>query len=361
MANDAHLKTLKEGQDAWNVWRSENPAIRPDLRESNLTAEDLSVWDLSRVDLSGADLSRAILSTADLSTAILIGANLSETKLSKANLSKANLSGANLSGANLLEANLSGADLSGADLSGADLSEANLSNANLSWTDLSGAILFEADLSGATFFLTHLKRIDLNHSRMSWTLICKVDLSEARGLETVGHSGPSTIGIDSIFLSKGKIPEIFLRGAGVPEEFITYMKSLVANPIEYYSCFISYSSKDEEFARRLHADLQAVHVRCWFAPEDLKIGERFRPRIDEAIRLHDKLLLVLSQNSVSSPWVETEVESAFERERKEGRTVLFPIRLDNGVMETDEAWAADIRRKRHIGNFSQWRVKRQRI
>ncbi len=37
------------------------------------------------------------------------------------------------------------------------------------------------------------------------------------------------------------------------------------------------------------------------------------------------------------------------------RTVLFPIRLDNAVMETDEAWAADIRRTRHIGDFSEWK------
>jgi TIR domain len=98
-----------------------------------------------------------------------------------------------------------------------------------------------------------------------------------------------------------------------------------------------------------------VRVRCWFAPEDLKIGERFRPKIDEAIRSHDKLLIVLSKRSVASPWVETEVESAFEREQKEGRTVLFPIRLDNSVMETDEAWAANMRRTRHIGDFSEWK------
>ena len=87
----------------------------------------------------------------------------------------------------------------------------------------------------------------------------------------------------------------------------------------------------------------------------MKIGEPFRPKIDEAIKLHDKLLLVLSRSSVASPWVETEVESAFERERKERRTVLFPIRLDNAVMETDEAWAAGIRRRRHIGDFSEWK------
>jgi hypothetical protein len=191
---------------------------------------------------------------------------------------------------------------------------------------------------------------------MNRTILGDIDLNEARGLETVRHEGPSTIGIDSIFLSKGNIPEIFLRGAGVPQGFIiTYMKSLVVKPIEYYSCFISYSEDDGEFANRLHADLEAAKVRCWFAPKNSKIGDRFRPKIEEAIRSHDKLLLILSQNSVASKWVETEVETAFEIERKERRNVIFPIRLDNSVMETNEAWAAKIRRELDIGNFSDWK------
>lgn len=350
MANDAHLKILKEDVRAWNTWKRENPAIRPNLADSSLIGAKLS-----EANFLGSNLSRAILSGASLDGAILSGANLS-----KSNLSGAKLFGANLSSANLDGAILSGADLSDTNLSGAKVSEADFYGAKLSGADLSKAILCGANLYGAKLYGTNLsgadlRRIDVTNSGMYRTIFGNVDLSEAKGLETVIHAGPSTIGIDSIFRSKGKIPEIFLRGAGVPEGLITYMKSLVVNPIEYYSCFISYSSKDEEFSKRLHADLQAAHVLCWFAPEDLKIGERFRPKIDEAIRLHDKLLLVLSESSVASKWVETEVESAFERERKEKRTVLFPIRLDNVVMETDEAWAADIRRTRHIGDFSEWK------
>jgi hypothetical protein len=310
MANDAHLKILKEGVSAWNKWRDENPDIKPDLGESNLD-----------------------------------GAELSGANLSGANLYMANLSGADLYMADLLGAIFVGTQLRGADLLGANLSAADLFEANFSGTRLYGASFSEA----------HLDQIDLSHSWMHSTRFANIVLSKAKGLETVIHEGPSTIGIDSIFRSKGKIPEIFLRGAGVPEAFITtYIKSLVTSPIEYYSCFISYSSKDEAFAKRLRADLRAAYVRVWFAPEDLRIGERFRRKIDEAIRLHDKLLLVLSQSSVASPWVETEVESAFERERKEGRTVLFPIRLDNEMMETDKAWAGEIRRMRHIGDFSDW-------
>jgi hypothetical protein len=48
-------------------------------------------------------------------------------------------------------------------------------------------------------------------------------------------------------------------------------------------------------------------------------------------------------------------EMKFETEQKQRRTVLFPIRLDDAVMETDEAWAADIRRTRHIGDFREWK------
>ena len=132
------------------------------------------------------------------------------------------------------------------------------------------------------------------------------------------------------------------------------MKSLAGVAFEFYSAFISYSTKDHAFAERLHADLQQRAVRCWFVPEDLKIGDRFRSRIDESIRVHDKLLLVLSEAAIHSPWVGKEVETAFERERREKRTVLFPIRLDDVIMKTDEAWAADIRRTRHIGDFTGW-------
>ena len=125
--------------------------------------------------------------------------------------------------------------------------------------------------------------------------------------------------------------------------------------MQTYSAFISYSSNDEELAQRLHADLQAKGVRCWFAPEDLKIGDRFRTEIDRAIRLHDKLLLLLSANSMLSDWVEKEAESAFDRERRDKRTVLFPVRLDDTVLDATEGWAADIRRCRHIGDFTHWK------
>jgi len=154
---------------------------------------------------------------------------------------------------------------------------------------------------------------------------------------------------------EGNIPETFLRQAGLTDAFITYTRSLVQNPIEYYTCFISYSSQDQEFVELLYTDLRAKGVRCWYAPEDLRIREQFWHRIDESIRLHDKLLVVLSQHSVNSKWVEREVMAALEKEQQQHKWVLFPIALDEAVMQMRLPWAASIQQTRHIGDFTHWK------
>jgi hypothetical protein len=111
---------------------------------------------------------------------------------------------------------------------------------------------------------------------------------------------------------------------------------------------------DQEFANRLHADLQDNGVRCWFAPHDLKIGDDLLDIPDAAIRVRDKVLLILSENSIGSGWVKKEVTAAFDEEDRRNCTVLFPVRIDDAVMETDEAWAAQLRR-RLIGDFRHWK------
>jgi TIR domain len=138
-------------------------------------------------------------------------------------------------------------------------------------------------------------------------------------------------------------------------ELDDYLPSLFSKSIQYYSCFIGYSSKDDEFAKRIHADLQSNGARCWFAPHDLPIGGKILDEIDAAIRLRDKVLLVLSEHSIRSDWVEDEVKTAFEEERRRGQTVLFPVRIDDSIMETKEAWAAKLRSDRNIGDFRPWR------
>ena len=149
----------------------------------------------------------------------------------------------------------------------------------------------------------------------------------------------------------------------MPDEFIAYIGSMVGRPIEFYSCFISYSTKDQEFADRLYADLQAKGVRCWFAPHDIQGGRKIHEQIDDAIRLHDKLLLILSEHSMSSNWVKTEIANARQREEQEKKNLLFPITL--AAMEEVKKWklfdadrgidSAREVREYFIPDFSRWK------
>lgn len=253
---------------------------------------------------------------------------------------------------------LSIANLNGIDLSGTDFIRATLSGADLSSTDLADADLSGADLTGACLSGTNLAK-----AQIGLTVFGDCDLSEVKGLEAVRHLGRSTIGIDTIMRSKGTIPQSFLRGAGVPEELVLYLGSLATKPIEFYSCFISYSTKDQAFAERLHGDLQTKGVRCWFAPQNVQGGKKLHEQIDEAIRLHDKLLLILSPHSMESEWVKTEISKARKREVRDKRRVLFPIRL--APFETLRDWecfdadtgrdsAREIR-EYFIPDFSNWK------
>ena len=106
----------------------------------------------------------------------------------------------------------------------------------------------------------------------------------------------------------GKIPDIFLRGAGIPNVFLEYATSLVAIPFEFYSCFISYSHVDKSFARRVHDTLQGRGIRCWLDEKQLFPGDHIHREIDEAVRLWDKVLLCCSEKSLTSWWVDKEVE-----------------------------------------------------
>ena len=370
MANPEHLRIARQGTEKWNAWRYANEKTIPDLsgadlREAQLDEAFLGLADLNGADLSGATLNKAdlrqtalrkaILEWADLRAArcggadftgatlfqanlrradlgaIFIEANFSRADLREAKLQIADMRGANLQGANLISAVLHGADLSKADLSKADLIEADFKRAILK-----GADVGEANLEGANLAAADLTGTNFCKAKVGWTSFVDVDLSVIRGLEYVVHTGPSHIGINTIYRSQGKIPAQFLRGAGVPDNFIEFMCSLTGSALEFYSCFISYSSKDQDFADRLFADLQHNGVRCWFAPPHVKAGEKLHEQIDTAIRLHERLLLILSPHSINSEWVKTEIAKARKREVKEGKRVLFPISLNISYQKLQE-------------------------
>lgn len=249
--------------------------------------------------------------------------------LSQADLSKINLSGANLHGADLSGANLHGTDLSGADLSGANLSVVHLSAANL---------------GGANFSTTHL----------GFTIFAWIDLSMVNGLDTVIHDGPSSVDLRTVRLPDGETRVRFLQGVGFSDAFLAGLPSVLPAVSQHESCFISYASQDEALARRLAQDLQGKGVRCWLALDGRRPGMPFHQGGEDALHIHECVLLILSEDAVQGNWISYEVETVLKQQALKQRDLLLPLQLDETVSHAKGDWAAKLRECRYVGDFSDW-------
>jgi hypothetical protein len=342
MDREEAIKLLTGGPIGVAVW---NQRRRPE--------EAIPV--LRGADLRGAHLRGALLYKADLRGANLQGANLSLAKFGGSDLSEADLSGVNFHRTYL----------GGTDLRGARLVAAFLLSTDLEQADLRGADLRNAELRGADLYLAKLGGVDLHGAICVASRFDRTDLSDVKGLDTVTHYGPSTIGIDTLFHSGGKIPEAFLRGCGVPDTLIRSLPSIIGpmEPIQFYSCFISYSTKNQDFAERLYSRLRDKGLQVYFAPEDVQGGKKLHEQINKAISEHDKLLLVLSRESMASEWVRTEIRKARKDELKENCRKLFPISLvpfeairDWECFDADSGKDLAIEiREYFIPDFSNWK------
>jgi uncharacterized protein YjbI with pentapeptide repeats len=309
-------------------------------------------------DYSGVDFTSSFQSSFSSFTSEILGADFRNAKLARCNLSKADLASANLRGTDLRGARLTGANLYTSLLQGSDLTDADLSFSNLQSAELESAIVERTNFSGAYF---------------GSTAIGSVDLSAALGLDEAIHRNPSPIGGDTLRLTAaglGKRPEYsrravlsFLRNAGIHDDLLSVVRSWIGTPIEFYSVFLSHSSLDKDFARKLYADLRALGVNCWFDEKQILPGDNILEIVDQGIKKWDKFVLVCSSHSLSRKtgwWVEQELERAFAKERelrRSGRkdhSVLIPITIDDFIFDK---WASGFKASvidKHVGDFRNW-------
>lgn len=312
MANPDHLEIVRQGSEAIELWRAENRGLRFDLRKAELRLKilrqaHLAGADLQMSDLRGCDLRAANLHGADLRGANLRGANLAAADLSGANLSDTNLSETILTRAQLGSTYLTRADLRGSQLVAADLCRANLSAANLRGADLRGA-----DVRGA----------DFQQAIVGWTSFGDLDLSTTKSLETLVHEGPSTVGVDTLYKSQGKISPVFLCGCGVPDRLIERASAL---GLQEASVFVTYfvcgSEPDQKFCSQLCTRLRELRLRAW------PVTDHVSGTIGRGLATADKLIVVLSDASLQEEWLVAAVCQARLREQEEDRRLLFPVRL----------------------------------
>jgi uncharacterized protein YjbI with pentapeptide repeats len=360
MANPEHLDILRQGADVWNEWRKNDPKSSTDLTKALLPKASLRGANLFRANLNGAILSQADLTGALLINATLIGADLRNAILNNGRLIAAGFTRANLRGTKLI-----GADLRKAFLGDADLREADLSNANLS----------RAMLLGANFNDSVLDDTNFDEAQLGDTIFANVSLAKINRLEKVLHRYASIIGSSTMQLSKGKIPIEFLRGAGLsdweiesaklydPElnnheinQILYEMYNVRAEQVIQISpLFISYSHADSAFVDRLSGCLYDKGIRFWRDVNHATAG-RLETQIDRAMRLNPTVLLILSEHSLKSDWVEHEVRTARGLEKEFGHDILCPVTLD-------ESWKSSRWPHRlmeqiteyNILNFSSWK------
>jgi hypothetical protein len=300
--------------------------------------------------------------------------------LHQADLRRADLGGAILNYTDLRQANLSEANLSFASLDHANLCRANLSQANFTNTELCKTALREADLRGADLRLANLYRTrvaeaDFGGARCYLTKFVHVDLSAAKGLDAISHDAPSAIGGDTLFLSKGKVAEAFLRGCGQspwevlsqglydPELTPASLAELQYKIFDAWTkgrsmingCFVSYSWNDSGFVDRIRARLLDEGINVWLDRQDMVAGT-IQDQVWRAIQIHHVVIIVLSQHSIESDWVENELEMARKKEKEETRAVLCPIALD-------DSWKLKVSAVDGPGDPSRhlWRTLQQKL
>ena len=310
---------------------------------------------------------------------------MKECKFNEARIERSNFNNAILIKSKLINTQIGGA------FGGADFFETDLSGATIT-AYLEDAFLVSADLSSTRFVGARLKRASFGNNLFRDTIFVLSDLSDVH-ITSLSHIDAGTLAATTWetrrvlqATQEGKlelegndlreVQKLAALGMSTTKEFFIANGLTQSQVIQIYnnipkimtaasrqSVFISYSSADEEFAQKLYAGLRDGGVRAWFAPHDMRGGRTIITQITDAISKAERLILALSEESMRSNWVATEILEARRAERETGTNKLFPVRIVD--MEAIRRWQlfhsdtgedlARVVREYHILDFSSWR------
>lgn len=111
----------------------------------------------------------------------------------------------------------------------------------------------------------------------------------------------------------------------LPELLTKQILSALATSVRSPYVFLSHNSKDKKFVRGLAHQLRKAGIRVWLDEAEIKVGESLIEKLRQAIDSVDFLIVVLSQASVESAWVQKEVDIAMNQEIKSRKIKVLPI------------------------------------
>ncbi len=116
-------------------------------------------------------------------------------------------------------------------------------------------------------------------------------------------------------------------------------RQFASEPIQV---FLSHTSADNKIAKRVAEDLQQAGIDVWLDEAEVKAGDRIIAKMAEGIRKSKFLVVILSEKSQESNWVEKEVGVMLHEEVESGEKRVIPIRLDGSKLPSflaDKAYA----------------------
>jgi len=128
----------------------------------------------------------------------------------------------------------------------------------------------------------------------------------------------------------------------------------------YFSAFISYSHADSVFANRLYNALHARGIRAWLDVKQMLPGDDIYDEVQKGIQRWDKLLLCASKASLTSWWVDSEIDRIFQKERelfkdrKRKTLALIPLMLDDFMLAQWDSGKAQEVKSRIAADFRGW-------
>jgi HJR/Mrr/RecB family endonuclease len=99
--------------------------------------------------------------------------------------------------------------------------------------------------------------------------------------------------------------------------------------------FISYSQEDKEFVEWLIRHLSDLNIDIWYDNNELRLGDSIKSRISEGIQSSSIFIVVLSNSSKSSAWVNYELNSALILSAMKKGVRIIPLKIDDSELPSD--------------------------
>ena len=119
-----------------------------------------------------------------------------------------------------------------------------------------------------------------------------------------------------------------------------------------HDVFISYSSKNSAAAQAICHQLEDNNIKCWMAPRDIPVGAKYASVITQAIKECKAVVLVFSEYSAISPWVESEINIAFSN-----RKPIVPYKIDTTPLENYDEFYLMLNNRHWIEAYPDFKTR----